>query len=142
MVGTDGWAVNIVVVIGSTAIHAELQRRLEKEKTAHGESITVLLLDKSDGVQGRDTEFMKAVREAAIKEYFFGDAKRTLSPFTQSVSFDDVAIFKAPDGMVRTPSSPTLFLLTSSQTQTSTTTRRLSSQPRSRPRCHIGHSQL
>jgi polyribonucleotide 5'-hydroxyl-kinase len=43
---------------------------------------------------------MKFTREAAIKEYFFGDAKRTLSPFTQSVSFDDVAIFKTPDGSV------------------------------------------
>lgn len=41
---------------------------------------------------------MKFIREAAIKEYFFGDSKRTLSPFTQSVGFDDVAIFKAPDG--------------------------------------------
>jgi polyribonucleotide 5'-hydroxyl-kinase len=93
-------AVNIVVVLGSADIHAELQRRLVNERTAHGEAITVIHLDKSDGVSERDKDFMKFTREAAIKEYFFGDAKRTLSPFTQSVSFDDVAIFKTPDGSV------------------------------------------
>ena len=57
-------------------------------------------MDKSEGIAERDRDFMKFTREAAIKEYFFGDAKRTLSPFTQSVSFDDVAIFKAPDGNI------------------------------------------
>ncbi|KAK4044193.1 mRNA cleavage and polyadenylation factor CLP1 [Parachaetomium inaequale] len=92
------FAVNIVVVLGSAEMHAELQRRLGNERTAHGEAITLILLDKSDGVAERDRDFMKFTREAAIKEYFFGDAKRTLSPFTQSVGFDDVAIFKAPDG--------------------------------------------
>lgn len=91
--------VNIVVVLGSAGIDAELQRRLGNEKTAHGEAITVVLLDKSEGVAERDKDFMKAAREAAIKEYFFGDSKRTLSPSTQSVSFDDVAIFKAPDSI-------------------------------------------
>ncbi|KAK4130728.1 Clp1-domain-containing protein [Trichocladium antarcticum] len=91
------FAVNIVVVLGSAGLHSELQRRLATEKTAHGEAITIILLDKSDGVADRDKDFLKFIREAAIKEYFFGDSKRTLSPFTQSVSFDDVAIFKAPD---------------------------------------------
>jgi len=58
------------------------------------------MLDKSDGVVERDEQFMRRNREATIKEYFFGDSKRTLSPLTQSISFDDVAIFKAPDGML------------------------------------------
>ncbi|KAH6632177.1 Pre-mRNA cleavage complex II protein Clp1-domain-containing protein [Chaetomium tenue] len=91
------FAVNIVVVLGSADLHAELQRRFENQRTVHGEPITLILLDKSDGVAERDKDFMKFTREAAIKEYFFGDAKRTLSPFTQSVSFDDVAVFRTPD---------------------------------------------
>lgn len=101
---TAGWqltvTVNIVVVLGSVDLHAELQRRFENQRTVHGEAITLILLDKSDGVAERDKDFMKFTREAAIKEYFFGDAKRTLSPFTQSVSFDDVAVFRTPDGSV------------------------------------------
>jgi polyribonucleotide 5'-hydroxyl-kinase len=58
----------------------------------------VIHLNRSEGVAERDKDFMKSTREAAIKEYFFGDSKRTLSPFTQSVSFDEVAIFKTPNG--------------------------------------------
>lgn len=100
-----GVVVNIVVVLGSPGVHTELQRRLETQRTAYGETTTLILLDKSDGVAGRDKDFTKFTREAAIKEYFFGDAKRTLSPFTQSVSFDDVAIFKSPDGMSITSST-------------------------------------
>ncbi|KAK3294466.1 Pre-mRNA cleavage complex II protein Clp1-domain-containing protein [Chaetomium fimeti] len=92
------FAVNIVVVIGSVELHAELQRRFENERTLHGEVVTLIFLDKSDGVAERDKDFMKFTREAAIKEYFFGDAKRTLSPFTQSVGFDDVAVFRTPEG--------------------------------------------
>jgi polyribonucleotide 5'-hydroxyl-kinase len=98
--------VNIVVVLGSVDLHAELQRRFENQRTIHGEAITLILLDKSDGVAERDKDFMKFTREAAIKEYFFGDAKRTLSPFTQSVSFDDVAVFRTPDGRVLSSAQP------------------------------------
>jgi hypothetical protein len=133
-------AVNIVVVLGSAEMHAELQRRLGNERTAHGETITFILLDKSDGVAERDRDFMKFTREAAIKEYFFGDAKRTLSPFTQSVGFDDVAVFKAPDGRVLLLPIYDLLQLTLSQTRMSTATNQPSSGPRSRQRCPTGRS--
>lgn len=132
---------NIVLVIGSAGIHAELQSRLESEKTAHGEPITLVLLDKSDGVAEPDKAFTKFAREAAIKEYFFGDAKRTLSPFTQSVSFDDVAIFKTPEGNAPVPMTNYLYMANALQTQTTTTPRQASSLPRSQRRCHTGHSQ-
>jgi hypothetical protein len=134
-------AVNIVVVLGSVGLHAELQRRLANEKTAHGEAITVILLDKSEGVADRDKDFMRFIREAAIKEYFFGDSKRTLSPFTQSVSFDDVAIFKAPDGNAPDILCLKYGWLIFSQKQTFTTTSKPSSPRRSQRRCRIGLSQ-
>jgi polyribonucleotide 5'-hydroxyl-kinase len=131
--------VNIVVVLGSVDLHAELQRRFENQRTMHGEAITLILLDKSDGVAERDKDFMKFTREAAIKEYFFGDAKRTLSPFTQSVSFDDVAVFRTPDGRVL--SSSQLWLqLTVTQLQVSTTTNQPLSVPKSQRRCPTGPS--
>ncbi|KAK1752258.1 hypothetical protein QBC47DRAFT_425122 [Echria macrotheca] len=91
------FAVNIIVVLGSAGMQSALQTRFAAERTPQGEPIVVMSLEKSDGVARRDDEFMRLSREATIKEYFFGDAKRTLSPLTQSVSFDDVAIFKAPD---------------------------------------------
>jgi polyribonucleotide 5'-hydroxyl-kinase len=89
--------VGIIVVIGSPRMNVDLQRRFAQERTKTGEPITVLMLDKSSGVADRDEHFMQLSREAAIKEYFFGDAKRTLSPFTQSLGVKDLVIYTAPD---------------------------------------------
>ena len=61
-------------------------------------SISVVPIDKSDGVVVRDEAFLQHVREAAIKEYFFGDTKRTLSPLIQQVDFDNVTVYHTPDG--------------------------------------------
>ncbi|KAK3389232.1 Pre-mRNA cleavage complex II protein Clp1-domain-containing protein [Podospora didyma] len=91
------FAINVVVTLGSPKLELELQRVFAQETTPLGEVISILMLEQSDGVQQRDKHFAQFTREAAIKEYFFGDAKRTLSPSTQSVSFDEVAIFKLPD---------------------------------------------
>ena len=88
----------MVVVLGSVELHAELSRRFGTEKTSLGESIQVVQLDKSDGIAYKDPSFMQQIREAAIKEYFFGDAKRTLSPQIQQVDFGSVAIYKLSDG--------------------------------------------
>jgi polyribonucleotide 5'-hydroxyl-kinase len=54
-------------------------------------------LDKSGGCVDRDEEFMQQMQGAAIKEYFFGDIKRTLSPHTQQIGFDDATIYKIRD---------------------------------------------
>lgn len=92
------FAINVVIVLGSSEVYEELKQQLGSEKTAHGENIDIVPLDKSDGVVERDKMFLQDAREAVIKEYFFGDSRRTLSPFTQSIGFDDVAIFKASEG--------------------------------------------
>jgi polyribonucleotide 5'-hydroxyl-kinase len=89
--------VNIIVVLGSTRINAELTKRFAGEKTSLGEPIQVIGLDKSEGVVERDEAFLQQTREAAIKEYFFGDARRTLSPQIQQVDFDSLVIYKASD---------------------------------------------
>lgn len=59
--------------------------------------IQVVSIDKSDGVVERDESFLEQSREAVIKEYFFGDAKRTLSPQIQQVDFDSLVIYKLAD---------------------------------------------
>ena len=85
------------MVLGSTRMNAELTKRFAEEKTSLGEPINVVLLDKSEGVVERDEAFLQQSREAAIKEYFFGDARRTLSPQIQQVDFDSLVIYKPSD---------------------------------------------
>lgn len=85
------------MVIGSPSLQAELERKYANEKTSLGEPINVVLVDKSDGAASRSETFIQHEREAVIKEYFFGDARRTLSPQNQQVDFDSIVIYKAPD---------------------------------------------
>ncbi|KAK1242872.1 hypothetical protein MKX08_005684 [Trichoderma sp. CBMAI-0020] len=88
---------NIVVVIGPASLHKQFSSRFANEKTSLGEPIQVLSIDESDGVVQRDEAFSQHSREAVIKEYFFGDAKRTLSPQIQQVDFDSLVIYKLAD---------------------------------------------
>jgi polyribonucleotide 5'-hydroxyl-kinase len=80
-------------------LNAELVKRFASEKTSLGEPIQVLQIDKSDGVSHRDEAALQNTRESVIKEYFFGDARRTLSPQIQQVDFDSLVIYKASDCM-------------------------------------------
>jgi len=58
----------------------------------------VLNLEQSDGVFTPDPDFALLSREAVIKEYFFGNPGRTLSPATQTVDLDALYIYRLSDG--------------------------------------------
>ncbi|RYO93867.1 hypothetical protein DL764_007918 [Monosporascus ibericus] len=98
--------VNVVVVLGSERMSGELARRFAGRTTALGETVSVVGLAKSGGVVERDAVFMQGVRERAIREYFFGDARNTLSPFTQQVEFDALSVWKV--NAAPSPTSPAL----------------------------------
>lgn len=111
-------------MLGSERLNIDMSRRFQGYRTARGEELTILKLDKSGGCVDRDEEcvtlniyssvsengtnfdyrFQKQTREAVIKEYFFGDAKRTLSPQTQQVNFNELSIYKIREG-----NNPNLF---------------------------------
>ncbi|KAM3512390.1 hypothetical protein MY11210_003956 [Beauveria gryllotalpidicola] len=93
----DELSVNIVVILGRSGLNAEIAKRFATEKTSLGEPIQVITLEKSDGVVDRGDSFTEHTREAVIKEYFFGDARRTLSPQIQQVDFDSLVIYRLPD---------------------------------------------
>ena len=91
-------SVNTILVLGSEGLHSEMLRRFSSYRTSSNEAITLVKLDKSGGCVDRDDTFMQQMQEAAIREYFFGDPKRTLSPHTQQVNFDDATIYKIHEG--------------------------------------------
>ncbi|KAK2031376.1 pre-mRNA cleavage complex II protein Clp1 [Colletotrichum zoysiae] len=93
----DELSVNIIIVLGSSHVNAELTKRFSAQRTSLGEQYSILLLDKSDGVAERDVGFTQQACEASIKEYFFGSIGQTLSPATQQVDFDSLAVFRIGD---------------------------------------------
>ncbi|KAH7031414.1 Pre-mRNA cleavage complex II protein Clp1-domain-containing protein [Microdochium trichocladiopsis] len=92
------FSINIIVVLGSERMTSDLQKRFGSHRTTLDEEVTVVGLDKSGGVVERDATFMQQVREAAIREYFFGDARNTLSPFTQQVDFAALSLWRINEG--------------------------------------------
>ena len=95
--------VNIILVLGSNRMQTELTKLFATEKTSLGEPIDVVALDKSEGATERDETFMQRTREAGIKEYFYGDARRTLSPQIQQVDFGSLVIYKTTDCKLPSP---------------------------------------
>lgn len=61
------------------------------------EPITILRLTKSGGCVDREESYMRQVRQAQIRNYFFGDSKTALSPHTQVVDSDMVTVFRMGD---------------------------------------------
>lgn len=76
---------------------AELSGRFASGRTSLGEPINVIGLDRSTGVVERSEAFLERSREQAIKGYFYGDARRALSPQIQQVDFDALVIYRASD---------------------------------------------
>ncbi|KAK7435836.1 pre-mRNA cleavage complex II protein Clp1 [Colletotrichum acutatum] len=81
----------------SASLNAEITKRFSTERTSLGENYSILLLEKSEGVVERDVGYTQQACEASIKEYFFGSIGQTLSPATQQVDFDSLAIYKLGD---------------------------------------------
>lgn len=91
------------------------QKPTSSASAAHSdERITVVKLSKSGGCVDRDDAFMKAINDSQIRSYFFGNAmtttsgvvpaalssssssnsnKITLSPHTQQLDFDSLALY-------------------------------------------------
>ncbi|KAI0106179.1 Pre-mRNA cleavage complex II protein Clp1-domain-containing protein [Nemania sp. FL0031] len=97
------FSVNIIVVLGSERVGSEMQKRFAGQTASVGETVTVVGLDKSGGVVERDEAFMQSIRESAIREYFFGSARMTLSPFTQQVDFAAISVWRINEAPSKTP---------------------------------------
>lgn len=75
-------------------------RRYNGQSTGGSGPMVVIKLDKSGGCVDRDESFMQQLRHAQVREYFFGDAKTTLSPHTQQLDFDQLSIYKVAESQL------------------------------------------
>lgn len=88
--------VDTLLVLGSERLYSDMCRRFQDRPR---NPVAVVKLQKSGGCVDREEAFMKQARETAIREYFFGEPKRTLSPYTMTVGLDDVKIWRVGTGM-------------------------------------------
>jgi len=90
------FSINAIVCLGSERLYNDMLRKFDRQpvsgvRTA-GETISVVKLAKSGGVVDRAQNYMRAVWEAQIKSYFYGNprvgASVSLQPRQQQVDFD------------------------------------------------------
>ncbi|KAI9786570.1 MAG: Cleavage polyadenylation factor subunit clp1 [Candelina submexicana] len=91
------FSVNVLLVLGSERLYSDMIKRFDGKQNSADEVISVVKLAKSGGCVDRDESFMKQARQAQIKEYFYGDARTSLSPHIQLVKFDQITVFKLAD---------------------------------------------
>lgn len=93
----DEFSVNLILALGSTETGGLMEKRFNGKKTSLGDAINVCTLDKSDGVVQSDEAWLLECQHAAIKNYFYGDSKGSLSSPKQTVDFDAVTIYRLPE---------------------------------------------
>jgi len=102
--------VDTLLVLGSERLYSDMCRRFQDRPR---NPIAVVKLQKSGGCVDREESFMRQARETAIREYFFGEPKRTLSPYTMTVGLDDVKVWRVGTGMFPPSAAAHTFLVNS-----------------------------
>ncbi|KAF2129546.1 Clp1-domain-containing protein [Dothidotthia symphoricarpi CBS 119687] len=90
------FSVNILITIGSERLHNDLTRRYTHRPTE--DTVSVIRLDKSGGCVDRTEDYMRTLRHAQMREYFFGHGENALAPSSQTADFSDIHIFRIIDG--------------------------------------------
>ncbi|KAH6614287.1 Pre-mRNA cleavage complex II protein Clp1-domain-containing protein [Boeremia exigua] len=86
------FSVNILITIGSERLYSDLSRKFSARSS--DEPISVIRIDKSGGCVDRSPEYMKALRHAQIREYFFGHGEDALAPSSMTADYADLNIFR------------------------------------------------
>ncbi|KAK6511181.1 Cleavage polyadenylation factor subunit clp1 [Arthrobotrys musiformis] len=79
------FSITTIAILGSERLYNTMLKSFPPSSSS---PINVIKLPTSGGCVDRDAPYKKSIRDAAVKKYFFGDAKCTLSPYTVSIEFD------------------------------------------------------
>jgi polyribonucleotide 5'-hydroxyl-kinase len=84
------FGIDVLLVIGSERLLSEMKRRFPEDR-----KVTVIKLERSGGCVDRDELYMRQLRQAQIREYFYGyGGEMVLSPFTQLVEYGQMALYQ------------------------------------------------
>lgn len=80
--------INVLLVTGNERLFIDLKRSIGSP------DVNILKVTKSSGCVEKDDTFIRQVQQRCIKEYFYGIDNVVLSPYSLTVSFQDVYLFK------------------------------------------------
>ncbi|TKA33803.1 hypothetical protein B0A50_00640 [Salinomyces thailandicus] len=88
------FSINLIITTGSEKLLNDLNRRFSAGRSAE-DAISVLRLTKPGGAVERDQGYMRQLRVAQVRQYFFGSARESLNPHSHSISFSELSIYRA-----------------------------------------------
>lgn len=80
--------VDHVLVIGNERLFIDLNKKLNLNK------ISLIKVPKSGGCVERDDSYIRRLQQKLIREYFYGNYKTILSPYTVNIDFSVVKVYK------------------------------------------------
>ncbi|KAL1996872.1 hypothetical protein VTN49DRAFT_7737 [Thermomyces lanuginosus] len=116
------FSISVILVVGSERLYSSMVKNYDQKPTSSAsathsdERISVVKLTKSGGCVDRDAAFMKALQDAQIRTYFFGNALSsssasmyslsagstsngiTLSPHTQQLDYRSLTLYNYASG--------------------------------------------
>lgn len=90
--------VNVLVVVGSERLYSDMLRRFNGQRIGANGTTTVIKVDRSGGSVDRDEDFLRRSRHALVRQYFYGDPKVSLSPHMLQVDYNQLNVYKVPEG--------------------------------------------
>lgn len=106
--------INVLLVVGNERLYSTVKKMFAKNGTGSNagakantqdnsvqhQQVTVVSVPKSGGVVDRDVDYMSSVQMQLVNEYFYGTSKQPLSPFTVTIDYSTLTVYK-----VSTPTS-------------------------------------
>jgi polyribonucleotide 5'-hydroxyl-kinase len=80
--------INVVIVVGNERLFIDVKKKLAKE------TLNIIKVPKSGGCVEKDEVFQRKIQQRTVREYFYGNSKTVLSPYTVHVDFTVVNVYK------------------------------------------------
>lgn len=89
-----------VLVIGNERLHVTVNKHF----TTEAEGVKVLKVPRAGGVVSKDVAFRRSAQAKAFKSYFYGP-RSEFHPFSLTISFNNLTIYRVADATALAPSS-------------------------------------
>ncbi|CAN6599523.1 mRNA cleavage and polyadenylation factor Clp1p [Trichomonascus vanleenenianus] len=86
--------VNVIVVVGQERLYSEMSKKFSKSTKR---AVTVLKVPKSGGAVDRTAAYLRQLQSRSIQEYFYGSPKQLLAPYTVTVSYSVITVYRVAE---------------------------------------------
>lgn len=91
--------INVLLVVGQERLYSDMSKRFGKAGAlGNTPPPTVIKVPKSGGCVDREPAYRRSVQAALINEYFYGTPKQPLSPYTVTVDYSTLNIYRVAEG--------------------------------------------